>query len=119
DRTGPAATAEANNFIAASLPGNTAYKIGPNDVIEITVFKVPELSKQVQVTDNGTVNLPLAGEIVVAGKTAQQIERELARTLGAKYLQNPQVSVYVKEYNSQRVTVEGAVKKPGVYPLRG
>jgi polysaccharide biosynthesis/export protein len=83
---------------AASQPGSDGYKIGAQDTLEISVFKVPELSKVVQVADNGAINLPL---------------------LGDKYLNNPQVSVLIKEYNSQRVTVDGAVKKPGMYPLRG
>ncbi len=107
------------NFTAVSTPGNTAYKIGPQDVLDISVFKVPELSKSVQVADSGTINLPLVGEVPAAGKTAQEVERELTKKLGAKYLQSPQVTVFVKEYNSQRVTIEGAVKKPGVYPVRG
>jgi polysaccharide export outer membrane protein len=104
---------------ASSTPGSAAYKIGPLDALEITVFKVPELSKVVQVADTGTVNLPLVGEIPAAGLTAQQIERDLTSRLGAKYLHNPQVTVLVKEYNSQRVTMEGAFKKPGVYPIQG
>ncbi len=116
--TTPASKA-ADAFTSVATPGNTAYKIGPLDVIEVSVFKVPELSKSVQVADTGTVNLPLVGEIPAAGKTAQEVERDLTKQFGAKYLQNPQVTVYVKEYNSQRVTVEGAVKKPGVYPVRG
>lgn len=110
---------KAENFTAVSTPGNTAYKIGPQDVLDISVFKVPELSKSVQVADSGTINLPLVGEVPAAGKTAQEVERDLTKKLGAKYLQSPQVTVFVKEYNSQRVTIEGAVKKPGVYPVRG
>jgi len=89
------------------------------DVVGMSVFKVPELSKSVQVADTGTINLPLVGEVPVAGKTANEIEKDLTRQLGAKYLKSPQVTVYVKEHNSQRVTIEGAVKKPGVYPIRG
>lgn len=100
-------------------PPATAYRIGPQDVLDISVFKVPELTKTVQVADSGTINLPLVGEIAATGRTAQEIERDLTKQLGAKYLQNPQVTVFVKEYNSQRVTIEGAVKKPGVYPIRG
>jgi len=73
----------------------------------------------VQVADTGSVSLPLVGEVQVVGRTAQDLERDLTRRLGAKYLQNPQVNVYIREYNSQRVTVEGAVKSPGVYPLKG
>ena len=115
---GQLATAAAE-FTAASTPGNTAYKIGALDVLEITVFKVPDLTRTVQVADNGAINFPLVGEVPASGKTAQGVERELTARLGARFLQSPQVSVFVKEYNSQRVTVEGAVKKPGVYPIRG
>lgn len=114
--------ASAKHSTAAEPPppsSSTAYRIGPQDVLEISVFKVPELSKSVQVADAGSINLPLVGEVPAAGKTAQEIERDLTKKLGDKYLQSPQVTVYVKEYNSQRVTIEGAVKKPGVYPMRG
>lgn len=104
---------------ASATPGSVAYKIGPLDVLDLSVFKVGELSRTVQVADSGTANFPLVGEVPVAGRTAQDVERDLTKRLGGKYLQNPQVTVFVKEYNSQRVTVEGAVKKPGVFPLRG
>lgn len=94
------------------------YKIGPYDVLEVSVFKVPELTKSVQVADSGSINLPLVGELPAAGRTAQDVERDLTRKLGAKYLQSPQVSVFVKEFNSQRITIDGSVKKPGVFPYR-
>jgi len=109
----------AGALAAAGTPGNAAYKIGPQDVLEISVYRVPDLSRSVQVADTGSINLPLVGEVQAAGKTAREIEQDLAAQLGAKYLQSPQVTVFVKEYNSRRVTVEGAVKKPGVYPIRG
>jgi polysaccharide export outer membrane protein len=106
-------------FAAAGTPGSAAYKIGPQDVLEISVFKVPDLSRSVQVADVGTVNLPLVGEVQATGRTARELELDLAKKLGAKYLQSPQVTVYVKEFNSRRVTIDGSVKKPGVYPIRG
>jgi len=109
----------ADTLTSVATPGNTYYKIGPLDVIEFSVFKVPELQRVAQVADTGTVNLPLVGEIRAAGKTAQEMERDLTKMLGAKYLQSPQVTVLIKEYNSQRVTIEGAVKTPGVQPIRG
>lgn len=119
----PAASSEsfakaAEDFTAAATPGSAAYKIGPQDELEISVFKVPELTRTVQVAEVGTINLPLVGEVPAAGRTARDIERDLTAKLGSKYLQSPQVTVSVKEYNSQRVTIEGAVKKPGVYPIR-
>lgn len=113
------ATETASLLMSSVVPGASTYKIGPQDVLEISVFKVPELSKSVQVADTGTVNLPLVGDIKASGRTAQDVERDLVGKLGSKYLHNPQVSVFVKEYNSQRITVEGAVKKPGVFPYRG
>ena len=87
--------------------------------MEVTVFKAPELSKTVQVSEAGTINFPLIGELGAAGKTAREIEQEMTKRLGSKYLQNPQISVFVKEYFSQRITIEGAIKKPGVYPIAG
>jgi polysaccharide biosynthesis/export protein len=104
---------------ATSTVGNSGYLVGPMDILEISVFKVPELSKSVQVADTGTINLPLVGEVQASGKTSSEIEKDLTRQLGAKYLKSPQVTVYVKDHNSQRVTIEGAVRKPGVYPIRG
>lgn len=105
--------------VASPTPGNTGYKVGPQDVLDITVFKAPDLSKSVQIAEVGTINVPLVGEVFVAGKTAAEVEHDLEAKLGAKYLKSPQVTIFVKEYNSQRVTVEGAVKKPVVYPIHG
>jgi polysaccharide export outer membrane protein len=113
------ASLAADKLTSAAKPGSTGYKIGPLDVLEFSVFKVPELQRVAQVAETGTINLPLVGEVQVAGKTAQQVERDLTSKLGAKYLQSPQVTILVKEFNSQRVTIEGAVKTPGVQPLRG
>jgi polysaccharide export outer membrane protein len=114
-----AKTQEALKQAAVSDPTSSAYKLGPSDVVEVSVFKVPDLSRTVQVADSGTINLPLVGEIPAAGRTPQDVERDLTKRLGDKYLQSPQVNVYVKEYNSQRATVDGSVKKPGVYPVHG
>jgi polysaccharide export outer membrane protein len=102
-----------------SAPGNSAYRIGPLDVVDVTVFMVPDLSKTVQVAERGTINYPLVGELQAAGLTARDLERQLTEKLSRRYLQNPQINVFIKEYNSQRVTIEGAVKKPGIYPMQG
>lgn len=107
------------SYTSASDPASKAYKIGPRDVLEVTVFQAPELSKTFQVSEAGTLNFPLIGEVDAGGKTAREIEQELRNKLGAKYLQNPQVSVFVKDHFSQRFTIEGAVKKPGVFPIAG
>lgn len=110
---------ETKALVSANTPGSVYYKIGPQDVLDISVFKVSELSRTVQVSEEGSINLPLIGEVTVAKKTPREVEKEITKRLGRRYLQNPQVSVFVKEYNSQRVTIEGAVKKSGVYPMQG
>ena len=63
--------------------------------------------------------MPLIGDVQAGGKTAREVEAEIASRLKAKYLKSPQVNVYIKEFNSQRITVEGAVNKPGHYPIAG
>lgn len=98
---------------------NDDYKIAPLDVLEVSVFGVPDLSRTVQVSSSGMVSLPLIKSVKAGGRTQAQLEREIAAKLEAGYLQSPQVSVFVKEYNSQRITVDGAVKKPGIFPTTG
>lgn len=95
-----------------------AYRIGPQDLLELTVFNVPSMSRPVQVSGDGTISVQLLGEVRAAGKTAQELERELKSRLGARYLRDPQVSIVIKEYNSQRLTIEGAVRRPGVFPIK-
>jgi polysaccharide export outer membrane protein len=109
----------ADALASGGTPGSTGYKIGPADVLDISVFKVPELARTVAVDDRGIINLPLLRDVHAGGKTARELERELAKKLGAKFLQSPQVTVSIKEYNSQRVTIEGAIKTPGVHALKG
>jgi polysaccharide export outer membrane protein len=99
--------------------GVSDYRVGPQDLIEISVFQVPDLSRTVRVNSGGQISLPLIGVVQAGGLTIQQLEKELARKLSEKYLQNPQVTAFVKEFTSQRVTLEGSVAKPGIYPLTG
>lgn len=115
----PAASRAADALTSVASPGNSAYKIGPLDTLEVQVFKVPDLTKTVQVAENGEINYPLVGSTQAAGKTAREVERDLTAKLGAKYLRDPHVSVLVREYNSQRVTVTGSVKTSGVYSIKG
>ncbi len=96
-----------------------AYRVGPQDVLDISVFGVPDLSGTVIVAANGSIQLPLIGETPAAGKTVRELQEDLASRLGAEYLQNPQVTVLVKEYNSRTVILTGEINNPGVYPLKG
>lgn len=95
------------------------YRIGPLDLLEISIFGVEELSGEVRVNSRGYISLPLIGQVEAAGLTSQELENRIEAELAKEYLQDPEVSVYVKEYTSQQVTVEGAVNKPGIYELRG
>ena len=104
---------------ARSVDNPTTYKIGQADVLEISIFKAPELERTVEVAESGTITFPPVGEVSVVGKTVRDIEHDLAEKLEAGYLRSPQVTVSVKEYNSQLVTVEGAVKEPGLHALKG
>lgn len=102
-----------------SYEGVSEYRVGPQDLIEINVFQVADLNRTVRLNSVGQISLPLIGTLVAGGKTIQELEAEIARLLSARFLQDPQVSVFVKEFASQRVTMEGAVKSPGIYPLTG
>jgi polysaccharide export outer membrane protein len=104
---------------AALQPGTMDYRIGADDLLEIQVFGVDQLTRTVRVNSRGQMSLPLVGTLQVGGLTAGEAERLLVTKLAENYLQDPQVSLFIKEYTSQRVTIEGAVNKPGVYPLRG
>jgi len=95
------------------------YRLGPDDLVRVDVFQVEGLSRKVRVNSSGEIALPLVGNVPVAGLTAQEVEDLLKKKLGERYLQDPQVSVSVEEFISQRVVVDGAVVKPGVYPLTG
>lgn len=114
-----AASEAAETLTSAAKPGNSAYKIGPLDVLDISVFKVPDLNKTVPVTEDGTITYPLLGEVEAAGKTTRELEQDLKAKLASKYLRNPEVTVTVKEYNSARVTVLGSVKTVGIFSLKG
>jgi polysaccharide export outer membrane protein len=104
---------------SAMRPASKDYRIGAEDLLEIQVFGVDQLTRTVRVNTRGLISLPLVGNLEVGGLTAQQAEALIVTRLGETFLQNPQVSLFIKEYTSQRVTIEGAVNKPGVYPLRG
>ena len=104
---------------SGAYQGATDYRIGAQDLLEISVFGVQELNKEVRVNSNGQVSLPLIGGVMAGGKTIPELETDLARKYADGFLQNPQVSVFVKEFTSQRVTLEGALKSPGIYPITG
>ena len=105
--------------LADAQPSTIApdYKITPNDLLEIEVFGVTELKRTVRVNSTGHVALPLIGAVPVAGLTPADAEALIALQYGSKYLKDPQISIFIKEFTTQRITVDGSVVKPGIYPL--
>jgi len=99
--------------------GTSSYRIGRQDLLEIDVFGVDELKQTVRVSDDGSITLPLLGRLAVAGLTKAELEGLIARLLEERYIRNPQVTVFVKEYESRKVAVSGAVKKPDTYEMLG
>lgn len=96
------------------------YRIGPFDTIDINVFQDTDLSvKSVQVDAAGRINLALVGEVTAAGKTALELSRELGQLYGSRYLVRPQITVSVTSSISQKVVVQGEVRTPGAYPIKG
>lgn len=95
------------------------YIIGPFDKLAIEVFGIEELSKVVQIDASGRISLPLAGVIEAAGKTPEELSREIEQRLRGRYVRDPQVNVNLQETVSQVVTVDGEVGQPGLYPVVG
>ncbi len=96
------------------------YVIGPEDVLRIDVFQVPDLSGlTLRVANDGSITVPLLGRIKASGMTATELARQLEKDWGKNYLQNPNVTVFVQEFQAKPITVMGAVEKPGPYYLKG
>ncbi|THJ19407.1 MAG: sugar ABC transporter substrate-binding protein [Nitrospira sp. CG24E] len=101
----------------SSLIVTSDYIIGPEDVLDITVWKNADLSKTVQVRPDGRISLPLIGDIAAVSRTSTQLTDEISSRLKS-YMENPTVSIVVKEVNSYAIFVMGEVAKPGRYPLK-
>jgi len=95
------------------------YQIGPEDVVQITVFDVPDLNETARVANDGTIAMPLLGRVEASGLTADGLRDRLEAALGKNLLQHPQVSVFVQQFHARPVSVIGAVEKPGLYQITG
>ncbi len=92
------------------------YRLGPEDVLEVTVYREDELNRKVRISSSGYISLPLLGEISAEGLTVSELEGRLKEKF-RKYLKSPQVTVFIEEYST--ITVSGQVNKPDSYPLKG
>jgi polysaccharide export outer membrane protein len=123
--TGPASDSKAVPAAKAASPqsntdGATALTIGKGDLISVAVEGAPDFSKEVRVNPAGGISLPMIGVIPIAGLTVEQAQEAVARRLEAGgYFNNPQVTIFEKEYATQGISVLGEVQKPGIYPLFG
>lgn len=119
----PASHVEAMGMTSAAtrstvLPGaaQSAYRIGVDDVLTITVWHEPDISRNVPVRPDGKISLPLVGEVQAAGTTTPELEKQLKVSL-ARFLKDPEVTVMVAEIRSQRINVIGQVMHPGAFAL--
>lgn len=101
------------DLIAADRPA----LIGPLDTIEVSVFGIPDLSREMQVDASGRIAMPLAGTVDARGKTAQELAEAIETALRARYVRDPEVTINIKSSVSQVVTIDGQVVEPGLYPV--
>lgn len=117
----PAASSPTAPLVASPTRSSTSqdYRVGPRDVLAITVYDEPDLSKKLRVSESGFIAFPLVGRVEVHGLTPADIAKRLEGLLAQGYLLNPQVFVEVAEYESQKVFILGAIDKPINFTLRG
>ena len=112
-RTSQASSSSSSSNTVATDPD---YKIGPQDMLRIDVWKEPDISRIVPVRPDGKITLPLVNDIQASGLTPTQLAAKIAEGL-KKYITSPQVTVGVTEINSRRIFVSGEVARPGAFPL--
>ena len=91
--------------------------IGPLDTIQVTVFNVPDLSREMQVDASGRISMPLVGTVDARGKTAGELASAIEGALRGRYVRSPEVTINIKSSVSQVVTIDGQVSEPGLYPV--
>jgi polysaccharide biosynthesis/export protein len=107
---------DASKAMPATIATDPAYKIGPQDMLRVDVWKEPDISRLVPVRPDGKITLPLLNDIQAAGLTPTELSTKIADGL-KKYITNPQVTVGVTEINSRRIFVTGEVSRAGAFPL--
>ena len=122
-RGGPIPYDDAGQFKAPDAPSvatlESGYRISPMDTVSVKVFRMPDLSGDYQVDLTGQISMPLIGEVRAVDMTTAQLDETLTKRFGEKYLENPDISVGVKESSRRNITVDGAVKNAGAYPALG
>jgi len=114
---GVAAAGDTSKLPASMVTGGPDYRLGPEDVIDVFVWKEPDLSTSVVIRPDGKISLPLANELEASGKTANELQQEITERL-RRYVTQPIVNVMVKQINSLKISVLGEVRKPDVYRIK-
>ena len=112
---------ELTRHLPAQGPGaaTNEYRIGPEDLLELSILDAPDMSRTLRVTGSGEISIPLLGVVKAADLTPVELEIVLQELLRHIYMKDPHVGVFVRELQSHPVSVVGAVKKPGVFQIRG
>ncbi len=114
--TGPAAY---DVLEPRDAPASTAYLLRSSDVVTVHVFQEPDLTVEDMAIDlAGNIVMPLIGQVHAEGQTQAELAQQIEQAYASKFLRNPQVAVVIKEANSNTVSVDGEVRKPGVYPIQ-
>ena len=120
DQVGQAPSEQRNSPVLSTAPPIVFYEdyvIGPGDLLEIKVFQVEELNTTVRVGITGSITLPLLGQVQVSDLTPLELQQKISNRLSEKYLKDPQITIFIKEFQNQPISVIGSVEKPGVYQL--
>jgi polysaccharide biosynthesis/export protein len=115
----PPPTAEFNAQPDPLFAENRDHRLGPSDLVTVSVYRAPEFSGDYRIDAAGNIMVPLIGLMPVQGMTTIELAAALRERLNGRYYVNPDVSVSLKESNSQRLAVDGSVNSPGVYPVVG
>lgn len=102
-----------------AAPAISDVRIGPDDLLNITVFEAPEMNTALRVSASGDISFPLLGDVHAAGLTPSELQSVLQGLLRRTYMKDPHVGVFIQELQSHSVSVVGAVKMPGVFQIRG
>jgi polysaccharide export outer membrane protein len=112
-----AQAADSSKSALIANPGQSEFRLGPEDVIDVFVWKEPDLTTTVVIRPDGRISLPLANELEASGKTAIELQQEITEKL-RQFIAQPVVNVMVKQVNSLKISVLGEVRKPNVYRIK-
>ena len=111
--------AETNTIAAGATNARPDYVLVPNDTVMVKVYQESDLDAKVRISKDGSIVLPLLGQVTVGGKTREHAAKMIQDLLAEKYLVSPQVSLDIAEYSKRRFTVLGQVQRPGSFEMPG